>query len=235
MENSAQIIPLGDGALLIQLGNVIDDDLNKLVLHLYPQFRSLGPFVLDVVPAYSSIAVYYDVLPLHTAEKTAFEKMRELLEPVVNQVTNNGELMGRTLKIPVCYEAEFAPDLAELAKAKMLTEEEVVRLHTTAVYRVYMIGFLPGFPYMGKVDGRMATPRRSSPRTSFPAGSVGIAGEQTGIYPLSSPGGWNIIGRTPIRLFDKDRPQPVMLQPGDAVQFYSITENEFNDQQSWPA
>jgi inhibitor of KinA len=163
------------------------------------------------------------------------KRLKELLEPILNQVTDNGELMGRTLKIPVCYEAAFAPDLAELATEKNLTTDEVIRLHTNTVYRVYMIGFLPGFPYMGKVDGRMATPRRSSPRTSIPAGSVGIAGEQTGIYPLSSPGGWNIIGRTPIRLFDKDRPEPVLLQPGDAVQFYSITEDEFNDQQSRPA
>jgi inhibitor of KinA len=220
---------------LIQLGNLIDDGLNGRVLKLYPRLRSLGPFILDVVPAYSSIAVYYDVLLLHTAGKTAFEKMQELLQQVLNTETDNTEATGRALRIPVCYNAKFAPDLAELAGGKGLTEEEVIYLHTATAYRVYMIGFLPGFPYMGKVNERIAAPRRSSPRTSIPAGSVGIAGEQTGIYPLSSPGGWNIIGRTPVRLFDKDRPEPVLLQPGDAVQFYSITEDEFNDQQSWPA
>lgn len=232
MEQVNQIVPLGDGALLIQLGNQIDDSLNSRVFQLYTQLRRLGSFVLDVVPAYSSLAVYYDVIALHTPGKTAFEAMEEKLQPLLSSEIINSEIGGRTHRIPVCYEPAFAPDLGELAGARGLTEEEVVRLHTGATYHVYMIGFLPGFPYMGRVDSRIATPRRSSPRTNIAAGSVGIAGEQTGIYPLPSPGGWNIIGKTPLRLFDQQKPEPVLLQPGDSVQFYSITEDEFNHQQS---
>jgi inhibitor of KinA len=139
------------------------------------------------------------------------------------------------MKIPVCYAKRFAPDLEELAAGKNLTVANVIHLHTASTYRVYMIGFLPGFPYMGKVDSCIATPRRSSPRTGIPAGSVGIAGQQTGIYPLSSPGGWNIIGRTPLQLFDKNRDHPVLLQPGDNITFYSITEDEFENYQSGTA
>jgi inhibitor of KinA len=232
MQNNVQIVSLGDGVLLIQWQNRIDDSLNSRVLQLYSQLRSLSSFIVDVVPAYSSLAVYYDVVMLHTAGKTAFEVMKEHLQPLLTTDATDIHTSGAIHRIPVCYESKFAPDLAELATAKKLAEEEVIRLHTGHIYRVYMIGFLPGFPYMGKVDSRIAAPRRSNPRTNITAGSVGIAGEQTGIYPLSSPGGWNIIGRTPLQLFNKERVEPVLLQPGDSVQFYSITEDEFNDQQS---
>lgn len=232
MENEVEIVPLGDGALLVQLGNRINDSLSNRVLQLYVQLRSLGPLVLDVVPAYSSIAVYYNVLALHTAGKTAFEAIKEKIQSLLNSESVTIETTDRLHRIPVCYEPVFALDLAELARAKELTEEEVIQLHKATIYRVYMIGFLPGFPYMGTVDSRIAMPRKSSPRINIAAGSVGIAGAQTGIYPLASPGGWNIVGRTPVRLFDKERNKPVLLQPGDRVQFYSITEDEFNYQQS---
>jgi inhibitor of KinA len=135
------------------------------------------------------------------------------------------------MRIPVCYAKTFAPDLEDLALQNKISQEEVIRIHTSATYRVYMIGFLPGFAYMGRVDERIVTPRRSQPRTMVPAGSVGIAGEQTGIYPFASPGGWNIIGQTPVALFDVKRKQPVLLQPGDEVTFYSITEHEFTNYQ----
>jgi inhibitor of KinA len=231
MQKDFTISPLGDGALLVSFGNVIDEEVNKTVLQLFHQLKNRWPFVPDLVPAYSSLAVYYDVLALHTKEKPAFEQMKEVLLPFL-QKQNEESNPGRDIAIPVCYESAFALDLEELAAQKKLSPAEVVQLHANTTYRVYMIGFLPGFPYMGKVDSRIAAPRRSNSRTSVPAGSVGIAGEQTGIYPFASPGGWNIIGRTPLPLFDKDRKEPVLLQPGDNVTFYPISEDEFENYQS---
>jgi inhibitor of KinA len=231
MDQQHEIVSLGDGAILIQFGNRIDDKIHAKVLTLFHQLQQAAPFIKEVVPSYSSLAVYYDIGLLHTPKKTAFAKMKEWLQPFLEQ-SESKAIPCRSLKLPVCYSGKFAPDLDELAKQHKLTVEDVVRLHTATTYRVYMIGFLPGFPYMGKVDERIATPRRSSPRTMIPAGSVGIAGEQTGIYPFASPGGWNIIGRTPAQLFNKEGKEPVLLQPGDLVTFYSITEDEFNDYQT---
>lgn len=225
------IFPLGDSALTIDFGNTINDDINQSVLHLFHKLRHQLPFIKDVVPAYSSLTVYYDVLSLQTKEKTAFEAMQDLLLPLLKEDDININNQSRKLRIPVCYAKRFAPDLEEIASQKNLTTEDVIHLHSGKIYRVYMIGFLPGFAYMGKVDARIATGRRSSPRTAIAAGSVGIAGEQTGIYPLASPGGWNIIGRTPLLLFDRSKEEPVLLQPGDGVEFYSITEDEFENYQ----
>jgi inhibitor of KinA len=224
------IFPLGDTALTVDFGNRIDEDINRKVLQLFHRLQHLSPFIRDVIPAYSSVTIFYDIMPLHTKEKTAYEAVKEMVEPLVNE---NGEstITGRKIRVPVCYAAPYAPDLLELALQKNMTPAEVIQLHTARTYRVYMIGFLPGFPYMGKVDERIATPRRSQPRTAVPAGAVGIAGEQTGIYPLASPGGWNIIGQTPLCLFDAKREDAVLLQPGDDVNFYTITEDEFIDYQ----
>jgi inhibitor of KinA len=128
----------------------------------------------------------------------------------------------------VCYGEKYAWDINEIAKEKSIPVDEIIRLHTAKKYRVYMIGFLPGFAYMGEVDEKIAIPRKAQPRTSVEGGSVGIAGMQTGIYPIDSPGGWQIIGKTPLKLFDKERDDPVLLKPGDEIEFYSITENEFS-------
>jgi inhibitor of KinA len=135
-------------------------------------------------------------------------------------------LTSRKIKIPVCYSGKYALDIHDIAKEKKLTAPEIINLHTAKRYRVYMIGFLPGFAYMGEIDKRIAMPRKTQPRTKVEAGSVGIAGMQTGIYPFDSPGGWQIIGKTPVKLFDKEKSDPVLLQPGDEIEFYSITEDE---------
>lgn len=232
MQEDFTISPLGDSALVVSFGDVIDDGINQKVLQVFQQLKQASPFIIDVVPAYSSLAIYYDIISLQEKGKSAFEKMQEIIAPFLENKSSDALNTGREVSIPVCYSKTYAPDLEELAAQKGLSAEEVIQIHTAKTYRVYMIGFLPGFPYMGKVDERIATPRKSSPRTAVPAGSVGIAGEQTGIYPLASPGGWNIIGRTPLPLFDKDNTEPVMLQPGDKVRFYSITEDEFKNQQS---
>jgi inhibitor of KinA len=235
MQDDFTIFPLGDGALMISFGNVINKEINQKVLQLFHRLNNVFPFIKDMVPAYSSLAVYYDVVSLYTKEKPAYDRMKELLLPFLQEATSIDVSFGREISIPVCYAKSFALDLQEMATQKGLSTDEIIRLHTAGLYRVYMIGFLPGFPYMGKVDERIATPRRSSPRTSIPAGSVGIAGEQTGIYSLASPGGWNIIGRTPLQLFSQNKTEPVLLQPGDSVTFYPITEDEFGNHQSRPA
>ena len=229
MERAYQFFPLGDSAILIQFGNGINDAVNDKVIALFHRLKSFSPLIRDVIPAYSSLAVYYHLPALHTSPKTAYGRMQEILVPLLHSESWDERDDGKQVRIPVCYAGKFAPDIEELAADKNLSVEEIIHLHTAKEYRVYMIGFLPGFPYMGKVDNRIAASRKSSPRRVIPAGSVGIAGEQTGIYPLSSPGGWNIIGRTPLPLFNAENSDPVLLEPGDRVSFYSITEDEFEN------
>jgi inhibitor of KinA len=231
MPHDFTLSPLGDNALLISFGNNIDEACNQRVLQLYHRLKDAFPFILDLVPAYSSLAVYYDVLYLRQNGTSAYEKIKTFLLPLLHQPQSEISNKESVIFIPVCYSTSFAPDLEMLAAQKNISVNEVIRLHTAGTYRVYTIGFLPGFPYMGKVDERIAMPRRTSPRTAVPAGSVGIAGEQTGIYPITSPGGWNIIGQTPLKLFDASRKDPVLLQPGDKVRFYAITQNEFENYQ----
>jgi len=231
MNPSYTISPLGDSALLIHFDNLIDEALNEKVLSIYKTLKTSSlPFV-DVVPAYGSIAVYYDPLKFHAKEQTAFNTIKELVEPLITTEDSPDNASPRQIKIPVCYAKKFALDSEELARQRNISTEDIIHLHTATTYRVYMIGFLPGFAYMGRVDMRLATPRMSQPRTFVPAGSVGIAGEQTGIYPLTSPGGWNIIGRTPLKIFDTAKDDAVFFQPVDAVTFYSITEDEFENYQ----
>ncbi|MDB5208333.1 MAG: pxpB [Flavisolibacter sp.] len=235
MKEEYIISPLGDSALLIHLGNRIDDGLNKKVLHLFHTLQQLSlPEIIDVVPAYSSLAIYYDVVSLHQKNATAFDAMKNLLKPILEAADGQSLSTKRQVKIPVCYTKMYAPDLEALAFDKNLSTKEVIGLHVAITYRVYMIGFIPGFAYMGKVDSRIATARKNTPQ-NVAAGSVAIAGEQTGIYPFASPGGWNIIGRTPIKLFDKEKEEPVLLQPGDEIQFYSISQNEFENYQGGPS
>lgn len=226
-----RIFPLGDAALTIDFGNRIDEAINANVLQLFTRLQNFSPLIRDIIPAYASLTVYYDVFLLRQKNPSAFDAMKALLEPLLREESRNENGAGRRVQIPVCYAKKFALDREELAAQKNIAVEEVIRLHTAKTYRVYTIGFLPGFAYMGSVDDALATPRRQQPRSDVPAGSVGIAGSQTGIYPLDSPGGWNIIGRTPLKLFDATKKEPCLLQPGDAVTFYSIPEDAFEDYQ----
>lgn len=226
---SLSITPLGDEALLVDFGPKMHEAVNRRVLQLFGQLRKAAfPFVTDLVPAYSSLAVFYDsytLLQHHNAP--AYDQVALRVQQQLAQQEETVADQGRRWRIPVCYEPKFGPDLRTLATEKSIPVEEVIRLHTSTAYRVYMIGFLPGFAYLGKVDDRLATPRHSSPREKVEAGSVGIAGHQTGIYPLDSPGGWQIIGRTPIAVFDRKASVPALLAPNDEITFYSITEHEF--------
>jgi inhibitor of KinA len=226
------IFPLGDAAVTIDFGNTIDEAINKHVLSLFHLLKTnFMPGIIELVPAYSSLTIYYDMLtvkknnPQHSSAHDAMkEKIAEKLqEPIEEQAS-----LSLLIKVPVCYDKVFAPDTDELIATKNITVDELIRLHTSKTYSVYMLGFLPGFTYMGKLDDEIAMPRKINPRQHVEAGSVGIAGHQTGIYPLPSPGGWQIIGRTPMKLFDANRDELTPLKPGDQVQFYSISKDEFN-------
>ena len=185
---------------------------------------------VEAVPAYASLAVFYDAIFIKSNQPnitSAFEFVKKYvieLEEVINEATFNTR--NKIIPIPVYYNGE---DLEHVAAVHQLTVEEVIKIHTSVNYRVFMTGFLPGFAYMGEVDEKIVMPRKQQPRTNVPVGSVGIAGLQTGIYPLDSPGGWQIMGRTPLKLFDKENNKPVLLQPGDEIEFYSITEDEFTN------
>jgi inhibitor of KinA len=186
----------------------------------------------NIIPAYSSLTVTYDPYLIKTRYQpasTIYAWVKDKLEAAYNQSNENSQVSSALHRIPVCYEEEYAPDLETLALHLQITTREIIALHTAVVYRVYMIGFLPGFAYLGTVDDRIAAPRKAQPAPVM-AGSVGIAGKQTGIYPLNSPGGWNIIGRIPLTMFDPHAEQPVWMQPGDEVQFFPIPAREFK---SW--
>ncbi len=227
---SYRIFPLGDSAITIDFGNVIDEKINEEVLHrfYYLQQHPLSG-MMEAAPAYSSLTIYYDLL---TARKKApegtsvFEWMKKQIIDFLQQPVPAKDHEEKLVRIPVCYEGDMAPDIHHLAQTKKITVEEIVQLHVSTTYKVFMLGFLPGFAYMGEVDERISIPRKTEP-TNVQAGSVGIAGKQTGVYPLGSPGGWQIIGRTPMKLFDKDKKNPAVLEAGDRVQFYSISKNEF--------
>ena len=239
-----RIFPLGDSAITLDFGNLIDEAINKKVIAL---FHSLNkeplPGMIETVPAYSSLAIYYDGFKLKKsaeANQTAYEWIKAQLVERLQEPLTPMDSLSRLVKIPVCYEKEFGLDLEEIAEQKNITVEEIIRIHLSKTYRVYMLGFLPGFPYMGETDEQIKMPRKMQPRHRVEAGSVGIAGRQTGIYPLASPGGWQIVGRTPLKLFDASSIPPLagpkgkayedsicLLQPGNEVMFYSISKHEF--------
>ncbi len=184
----------------------------------------------DVVSAYHSVTVYYDPLRIRMNQRgrrTISEHVREQLTEILENIDEHRLPPPRRIDIPVCYGEPYGPDLTEVAEHSGLQPEEVIRIHSSVEYTVYMLGFAPGFPYLGGMDERIAMPRKATPRLRIPAGSVAIAGGQTGIYPLETPGGWNVIGRTPVRLFDWRKDSPTLLKAGDIVCFWPITQAEY--------
>lgn len=228
------IEPHGDHALTVALGDTIDEKINKKVLSLFHYLRQKNiEEVKDYIPAYASLTVVYDIAEIKKHHAlSAFEYMHNLIEDALNNFNDSSEEETTLMHIPVCYDVSLGIDLEEIAIQKNITIEEIVELHTAATYRVYMIGFLPGFAYMGKVNPKIATPRKVIPRKIVNAGSVGIADFQTGIYPFNSPGGWNIIGQTPLQIFNTTYTEPCVLQPGDIVKFEPISLDEFEDLKS---
>lgn len=222
---AVKYLPVGDRALLVEFGNSISLDINRKVHaldHAIPQLEVLG--VEECVPTYRSLLVYYDPL------KTSYEQLVFKLKDLEKRLNEFSVLTQRQIvQVPVVYGGEYGPDLKCVAKYNNLDKEKVVQLHTGREYLVYMIGFVAGFPYLGEVADEIATPRLKTPRLRVPAGSVGIAEKQTGIYPCESPGGWQIIGRTPLKFLNIKKQPPALIQPGDTVKFRRIEKEEFEN------
>ena len=212
---------MGDCSVLVELGDEISPLVNQKVGELLAGLdqQSIAG-ILDLVPGYRSLLVVYDPLQL------SMDKLQNKIDITLNQLNTSELPAPRTVEIPVVYGDEYGPDLQWVADYQKISPEEVVRLHTQPLYRVYMIGFMPGYPYLGEVPEGLVTPRRNTPRTHVPQGSVAIAQKQTGIYPVESPGGWQIIGRTPVSLFDPHQASPSFLEMGDQVRFYAISKKE---------
>ena len=220
-----RVLPLGDASLLIELGDSIDDATHAQVRAAFDALTGAAlPGVIDIVPAYTGIAVHYEPLLFAHAGAAPYENARRAVVHVVDGMGAVPVEPGPVVEIAVRYGGADGPDLEHVAHGAGLSAADVVALHAGAEYTVYMIGFTPGFPYLGGLPSRLATPRRASPRQAVPAGSVGIAGSQTGIYPLRTPGGWQIIGRTDERLFRPELDPPTLLHIGDRVRFLDVSE-----------
>ncbi|WP_017184836.1 5-oxoprolinase subunit PxpB [Alkalibacillus haloalkaliphilus] len=216
--------PLGNQALIITFGDEISKTLHEKVIATYKSLkRAHIPYVTDLVPTYRSVAVYYNW------RTVSYFEVEQCVQDILKTVQlEEGLREQKVIKLPVCYEGEFAPDLQSLAEFHTMSQQEVIERHSDPNYLVYMVGFLPGFPYLGGLDDKLETPRLQTPRAEVPRGSVGIAGKQTGVYPVSSPGGWHIIGNTPIKLFDVKREQLALFEVGDQLKFYSVTRSEYD-------
>jgi inhibitor of KinA len=214
--------PAGDAAIVVDFESRLDPVVNARAVGLARSIRALAPAgVRDVVVGYHSVTAYYNPLVVDADDLLTWLG----LEARRSRPTESAS--ERTVTVPVLYGGETGPDLRSVAEFAGCDEREVIRLHTSRTYRVYMLGFMPGFAYMAEVDPQIAAPRRQAPRVAVPAGSVGIAGPQTGVYPISTPGGWNLIGRTPLVTFDPAGDEPCAFRPGDAVRFVPID--------AWPA
>lgn len=231
--------PLGESAVVVTFGEKIERETN-LRVHAAARCLEQHPFpgLIEYVPAFVTLTVYYDPYRVYRSMQEQAERSWEvgdspfcyvcsLLQKMFAHLEEGKEEEADVVEIPVCYGGEFGPDLEEVARYHGLTRDEVIQIHSRGVYTVYMIGFAPGFPFLGGLSERIATPRRATPRMVIPAGSVGIAGRQTGVYPLETPGGWQLIGRTPIALFRPERTPPSLLKAGDTVRFRPISRAEY--------
>ncbi len=224
-----KIFPISENALTIDFGNEISVEFNEKVIQIacFIEKNKFAGFI-ELIPAYSSLTVFYDLITVRKNYENfsnAFSAVKNLVEFGLKSLPTVKKIEPRLIKIPVNYSKEFAPDLEFVALRARLSQAEVVKIHTSGLYRVFMIGFLPAFAYLGEVDPRIATPRRETPRTKIEKGSVGIAGRQTGIYPLESPGGWQIIGQTDLEMFQPASENISLLKTGDLVRFYDLNEN----------
>ena len=226
--NRFRIVAAGDAALIVEFENRIDPVVNGMAIALAAAIQTARiAGVRDVMPTYRSVGIHFD--PLHTDYDTLVAQVEACTgdESLYQSETRPPYGDPSPVRVPVCYAGEFGPDLANVAAFADVSEAEVVRLHTSRIYRVFMLGFVAGFAYMGTVDERIAAPRLPTPRVRVPVGSVGIADVQTGIYPASTPGGWRIVGRTPLKPFDLAREKPFLFKAGDTVHFYAIEPAEY--------
>lgn len=220
--HTVTIVPCGDSALLVEFENIIAEEVQakvSVLTKLVEEARLHG--VRELIPTYRSLMLCYD--PIEMDYETLYTQVEKLL----GKIDGKKKREKKIVTIPVCYGGEYGPDLDFVAEYSGLSAEQVIKFHTKPDYLIYMLGFTPGFPYLGGMDKRIAAPRLEAPRTRLAAGSVGIAGEQTGLYPLESPGGWRIIGRTPLKLYDPERENPILLQASQYIKFKRISEEEF--------
>jgi inhibitor of KinA len=227
------VYPISEKAVTIEFGNSISEDL-LYVIAGFAELLKQHPFagMTGMVPAYCTLTVFFNPLMVTKADMpgtTALEKVSAYLNQLKQQLIINTIRQSDIITIPVCYGEELGPDLTEVAQINNLTSDEVIRLHGSVTYLVHMIGFMPGFAYFGGMTPAIMAPRKAKPLANVPAGSVGIASLQTGIYPLQSPGGWQIIGQTPLKMFDAARAQPALLKAGDRVKFKAINLSEFKN------
>lgn len=218
------ISPVGDRAISIDFGQVIDPTINRHIRQTIERIKELQlEGIIELVPTYCALLVEYDAMLY------SYSEICNIIEPTLEEgMANTTNELLTVVEVPTVYGGEFGPDLSFVASHNHLSEDEVISIHSGTDYLVYMLGFIPGFTYLGGMDPRIATPRLSSPRTLIPAGSVGIAGEQTGTYPSDSPGGWQIIGRTPVTMYDMSKAQAALLKAGDYVRYVPIDESEFH-------
>ena len=217
-----RILTAGDSALLIEFGKEINPETNRKITALVQLMREQHiEGIVDVIPAFCSLLINYDPRVL------SYEELKERMEHLLKMETKTEATRKRIFEIPVCYGGEYGPDIENIAEHAGLSVDEVIKIHSSKDYLIYMLGFLPGFTYLGGLDERIHTPRLASPRLKIRAGSVGIGGSQTGIYPLDSPGGWQLMGMTPVRTYDPERQTPILVEAGDYIRFIPIDEEEF--------
>jgi KipI family sensor histidine kinase inhibitor len=228
MNGGATVEPCGDQAFLVRLGTQIDPSVNARAQDLAARVRAdAPPWLIDCVPSYAAVLIQFDLTATDPATVLSFVRRQLAALDDSARASPNHARADRHLEIPVCYAPAFAPDLGDVAAARGMSVDEVAKRHATVEYQVYLLGFRPGFPFLGPVDETIATARLATPRARVPAGAVGIAGRQTGIYPNAGPGGWRIIGRTPWRLFDPTAAPPFRVAAGDRVRFFPIDAPTF--------
>ncbi len=220
------IYQTSETSALVEFGEEISESINKKV-RIFCHYLDSDPFdgMIEYAPAFASVSVVYN--PLRIGSESPYEKVKSILDDILSKLDFSLVYGEHIVEIPVCYGGELGPDIEHVAKINNITVDEVIKIHSTGKYLVYMIGFAPGFPYIGGMSEKIAAPRRESPRLKIPKGSVGIAGMQTGVYPIETPGGWQLIGRTPTKLFDLDKTPQSLLKSGDIAKFYPISYEEY--------
>lgn len=225
-ELNFDIVQVSENCALIEFGNKISEDINKKI-RIFCEYLDMKSFygIIEYIPYFSSVSLIYD--PLKIKGKESFHFVKKKLENILLNIDFSHDYKENVVEIPVYYGGECGPDIEHVAKVNNITVDDVIKIHSDKRYLVYMIGFAPGFPYLGGLSEKLCTPRRSTPRLVIPQGSVGIAGMQTGVYPIETPGGWQIIGQTPIKLFDINRENKTLLKCGDIAKFYPISYDEY--------